>query len=303
MDAPVDRAAITPEPVEKITARAGEAPGPVARLVIGATSEASNSNAMGERVLVAAADDSPRYDAAVVPAAFQDEMSIAADQEPGEPIEEVPPPLFTEPRAFDSEQDSIPAPEQTKTSSLAEIRFEMRRQGSAGAEGIAGDYPEMIALPAKPVTRPEPTPQLVEWTASNLRYRRPYFEQVMLERHGLSRRPLVQLVFSAGRFFTTAAFLPEIALVRNRHDLFDHRAFGHPGSPLHGAYHPDEHDVLPRFGPAGPLPNFSTILAPEVITEPLEIIDALESTDEGGLFGGDNSELPIPSPPRMFDDP
>jgi hypothetical protein len=65
-----------------------------------------------------------------------------------------------------------------------------------------------------------------------LRYRRPYFEEIMLERHGLSRGSIWQPVTSTGRFIATAAFLPGIRLLRPQRDLFDHRAFGKSGSPL-----------------------------------------------------------------------
>jgi len=46
------------------------------------------------------------------------------------------------------------------------------------------------------------------WIASDLRHRPLYFEDAMLERHGQSRRPVIQPLASGARFFLTFPVLP-----------------------------------------------------------------------------------------------
>ena len=61
------------------------------------------------------------------------------------------------------------------------------------------------------------TPIGVHWAPSGNRYRPPYFEDTMLERHGQARHPLVQPLASGTRFFTTIAALPYAAVVNPPH--------------------------------------------------------------------------------------
>jgi hypothetical protein len=110
---------------------------------------------------------------------------------------------------------------------LSEIRFELLDRGAAKNRA-----PEPNSLPA---TTPAPSalaPRDVHWCATNLRYNRPYFEELLLERHGLSHRPFWQPAISAARFYTTAALLPVLKWRKPHCDMYDHRAFGNPGSPL-----------------------------------------------------------------------
>jgi len=57
------------------------------------------------------------------------------------------------------------------------------------------------------------TPIDLHWVPSELRYRPPYFEDTMLERHGQTRHPLVQPLASGSRFFLTIPALPYAAVV------------------------------------------------------------------------------------------
>ncbi len=130
----------------------------------------------------------------------------------------------------------------------------------------------------------------------------------MLERHGLSRRPVVQTVYSAGRFFTTATFLPVIMWMRPSCDLFDHRALAHSGSPLDGTGKsaPTADSIQPIYIPESPAEIFSQpapaeppiteFLVPEAASEPLEVIESLEAIEPPAMRG----ELQMP-PPEQFD--
>jgi hypothetical protein len=68
------------------------------------------------------------------------------------------------------------------------------------------------------------------WVASDLRHRPLYFEDAMLERHGQTRRPLVQPWASGARFFLTFPVLPYAVTVNPPRPA--HSTLGHyrPGS-------------------------------------------------------------------------
>ncbi len=68
------------------------------------------------------------------------------------------------------------------------------------------------------------------WAASELRYRPLYFEDVMLERHGQTRHPLVQPLASGTRFILTFPVLPYAMTVNPPRPA--HTTLGHfrPGS-------------------------------------------------------------------------
>ncbi len=77
------------------------------------------------------------------------------------------------------------------------------------------------------------------WEATALRRRPAYFEDVLLERHGLSRHPLVQPAWSAAKFYATFPLLPYKMFVEppgstiytlglGRPSLFTHETNSHP---------------------------------------------------------------------------
>jgi hypothetical protein len=71
--------------------------------------------------------------------------------------------------------------------------------------------------PAGPVTGHDRgaawKPTHFHWCPSGIRYEPLYFEDAMLERHGQSRRPLVQPLASGARFFLTVPALPYAFMV------------------------------------------------------------------------------------------
>ncbi len=110
---------------------------------------------------------------------------------------------------------------------LSEIRFEVATSDSneqrvPKTEALTPTTPQAFGLP----------PKSVQWYPSNLRYNRPYFEELLLERHGLSYRPMWQPTISAARFFGTATLLPILRWRKRDCLTYDHRAFGNPGSPI-----------------------------------------------------------------------
>lgn len=138
---------------------------------------------------------------------------------------------------------------------LSEIRFERR------IDTPELTYPEIKTLPAPP---PDPRvlpPVGVHWRASELHYNRPYFEEVLLERHGLSHHPRSQPVWSGLRFYSTAALLPVLRQIAPDCELYYHRTYGNPGSPLGEDLCPVPRAILTvRVGPwcyelpLGPVP-------------------------------------------------
>jgi hypothetical protein len=110
---------------------------------------------------------------------------------------------------------------------LSEIRLD-----APGVERDGYNVPALQLLPASsdaamPVSLTE-----FNWCSSNLRYRRPYFEELLLERHGLTPDPILQPLWSGVRFYATAPLLPFLKVARPPWQTYDHRAFGTPGSPL-----------------------------------------------------------------------
>ncbi len=110
---------------------------------------------------------------------------------------------------------------------LSQIRFDLstgddKEQRVPETKALTPTTAQAFALP----------PKSVQWYPSNLRYNRPYFEELLLERHGLAYRPKWQTTISAVRFFGTAALLPILRWRKGDCHMYDHRAFGNPGSPL-----------------------------------------------------------------------
>ncbi len=68
------------------------------------------------------------------------------------------------------------------------------------------------------------------WNAPNTFSHPLYFEDVMLERHGHERFPLLQPLVSGGRFFATIPMLPYLAAVRDPWDCDYHLGYYRPGS-------------------------------------------------------------------------
>ncbi len=171
----------------------------------------------------------------VNPNSFTAQKVISADDEP---------PSFLSAQLIQTMASDQPR------SALAEIKFQEPTSSQQSpdrklsADNLNDALPAMVEVPVTTAQRPSFAPRLVQWKAANLRYRRPYFEEVMLERHGLSYGPALQPALSAGRFFVTAAFLPGIRYFRHENDLFDHRAFGNAGTPLDHT-----HAIDPTFVP------------------------------------------------------
>ncbi len=107
---------------------------------------------------------------------------------------------------------------------LKEIRFDHQlaaRQGQV--------VPKVVTLQPTTMDRPPSAPKSVRWVASNLHYNQPYFEDALLERYGLSFRPVMQPAISAAHFFTTATVLPVLRHSCHRCEVFDHRGFDYLG--------------------------------------------------------------------------
>ncbi|MHB8864881.1 MAG: hypothetical protein ACYC6N_20940 [Pirellulaceae bacterium] len=73
---------------------------------------------------------------------------------------------------------------------------------------VSQDVIDSREVPSTVFRGDEWLPIQYSWVASDLRHRPLYFEDVMLERHGQTRRPLVQPWASGARFFLTFPVLP-----------------------------------------------------------------------------------------------
>lgn len=72
----------------------------------------------------------------------------------------------------------------------------------------------------------------VKWASANTQYRRLYFEEKLLERHGRNRGELKTNLRSATRFFSRAISWPITSRLFRPNDLQSPYSMGRPGSSL-----------------------------------------------------------------------
>lgn len=71
----------------------------------------------------------------------------------------------------------------------------------------------------------------VHWEPANLHHQSLYFDQMMLERHGVTNSPHWQPLFSGAHFFAVAATMPYRLAVDRPHDIHYTYGQGRPGAP------------------------------------------------------------------------